>query len=245
MFQTVFQIISFIWLFLTGCIFWLVMYVFNKTTIVGKKNIVNCRNRIITPNHVTYLDSWLVTMALIWPSVFLKFRYHLLPYYLPDKRAYMKLFIVAIMKLWKCIFIHRGSGDFMDKADEIIQKLKAGSLVIFPEGIRTYQPEEAKIGKCGKGTALLAYHSKAIVLPIAIYGAHKILARGEKWWKVLLKIFFGKRQQIVIRISPPIKLEKLYELGNESEAVVKITKEMREKLQSLLTEAKQIYTQKA
>lgn len=95
---------------------------------------------VICPNHLTMIDSAIVSIAMLPLRSYL-FRFRLLPWNLPERaNFYNNPFLVIICYLVKCIPVSRG-GDrdemkaVLDKCDYLLDRKQ--SLMIFPEGGRT------------------------------------------------------------------------------------------------------------
>jgi len=229
------KLISYGWNILTGLVFWLFMHVLNRTTIIGRENLPKSKNRLIIANHLTMIDSWLISMACVWPQAIWK--PYLIPWHLPEEKNFMASQPLKLMcQLWRCIPIHRGSGDFLRKLDQLKTTLQSGSLMIFPEGTRSREPKSGILYNWTRGAAILAHYSKATVVPVAIRGAEDILPIGSYWPRI------GKR--IVIVIGQPVELSRLYQKHLE-EAEEIISEVMKARLQYLLTSASLLLNKKA
>lgn len=95
---------------------------------------------IICPNHLTMIDSVILSIAMLPLRSYLC-RFQLLPWNLPERaNFYNNLLLVIICYLMKCIPVSRG-GDrdemkaVLDKCDYLLNRKQ--SLMIFPEGGRT------------------------------------------------------------------------------------------------------------
>ncbi len=107
----------------------------------------------------------------------------------------------------------------MKKALEILRK--GGILIIFPEGTRSFDGEllEPKIG-----IGLLAYHSKAPVIPAYIKGANKILPRGSSFIRLKkCSIFYGQ----------PVNLTEYYNSAKDKNIYKAISNRIMEEIRRL------------
>jgi len=215
----------YLWFLATGITMTIFMYLMNKTIIVGRKNIPDGKNILIISNHLTMIDSWLISMACIWPKAI--WMPHLTPWHLPKEANFMnRQPLKAMCQLWQCIPIRRGSGDFLQKMSYILKRLQQGILMIFPEGTRNRHPKNGKLCRWANGTCHLAYEAKATVIPVAIRGAEDILpigSRKPKW-----------RKKIIIVIGEPIAgMEALYQIDKKT-ALPLISDVMKSRLQDTL-----------
>ena len=220
--------ISYLILLLTGSIFWIFAKVLNRTIVIGRDNVPWRENCLIIANHLTMIDSWFLTLAVYWPEVIV--RPSLIPWHLPEEGNFMKKnwFLTLLCDLSKCIPINRGTGDFIDKFDLLIEKLQSGSMMIFPEGGRSRQPKSGRLVTWRKGATLLAQSSQGLVLPVAIRGVEDILPIGTK----VPRIF----KRVVIVIGQPIDIKKLL-TDNRAKSLRVISDQMKAQLQEALTVA--------
>lgn len=157
----------------------------------GKENIPDKGPVIIAANHLHAFDMFFI-------STF-------------SKRSIRFLAKAELFKSPFGRFIFRGAGAIpinrkaagVESVNEVISSLKSGDLVgIFPQGTRLpgKNPAETKIKS---GIGLIAYHSKATVLPVFI---------GSKGMKVRP---FGKTE---VRFGKPIAFDELgFENGGSEE----------------------------
>lgn len=219
----------------TGTIFWIFMYVLNRTTVIGRENVKEKKNCLIVCNHLTMIDSWYVIMATHWPWA-LVFP-HLLPWHLPEEGNFMKKnwFLTALCDISRCIPINRGSGDFLKKMDtHLVPRLKRGGIMIYPEGGRSRHPKSGEIKRWKKGAALLAYNAQSHILPVAIRGIEDILPIGAK----VPRIF----KRVVVVIGKPIEVSELIN-GDRAKSIKAISLAAREATQELLTQASDMLKQ--
>lgn len=220
------KIVSYPWLMLTGLVMWIFMYRLNKTIIVGKENLPYCRNRLIISNHLTMIDSWFISMVFCWPQAIKKPL--LVPWNLPEEKNFMRRQPLKLMcQLWQCIPLNRGTGDLFSKMPEITDKLRRGSLMIFPEGTRSRRPRGGVLYRWTAGSGRLAYETKATVIPVAIRGIEDVLPVGRRF------PHFGKK--IIIVIGRPItELTEVYSFDKKT-ALSLISDVMKSRLQRCLT----------
>ena len=218
--------ISYLILLLTGSIFWIFAKVLNRTIIIGRANVPWRKNCLIIANHLTMIDSWFLTLAVYWPEVIV--RPSLIPWHLPEEGNFMKKnwFLTLLCDLSKCIPINRGSGDFIEKFDLLMDNLQNGSMMIFPEGGRSRQPKSGQLSAWRRGAAILAYQAKGVILPVAIRGVEDILPIGKK----IPRLF----KRVVIVIGQPIEVKNLL-ADNRNKSIKIISDRMKVQLQEVLS----------
>ncbi|MCI0468928.1 MAG: 1-acyl-sn-glycerol-3-phosphate acyltransferase, partial [Nitrospirae bacterium] len=141
---------------------------------------------IITPNHTSYLDGFIIASALP-----LKAYKNL--YFLGFQRYFTGGIRTIIAKLGHVIPMDTETflADAMQTAGHLIDRDKA--LCIFPEGGRSFNGE---IMEFKKGVSILASTRDTPVVPALIRGAFEALPRGAK---------FVKPAKITVVFGMPIK----------------------------------------
>ncbi|GAA2849446.1 lysophospholipid acyltransferase family protein [Streptosporangium fragile] len=149
---------------------------------------------IMVTNHLSWLDPILVAHFLYnngrWPVILAK----------------SGLFSVPVLghmvRSLQAIPVYRGSADAARSLEESRRRLAAGACVMFyPEGTCTRDPEFWPMeGKTG--AARLALETGAPVVPVAHWGAQKILPYGSKRPRLL------PRKTFHVLPGPPVDLSK-------------------------------------
>jgi 1-acyl-sn-glycerol-3-phosphate acyltransferase len=124
---------------------------------------------ILAINHVSYVDPFAVA-HFVWEA-------RRLPRYLAKAELFRLRFGGAILRGTGQIPVYRGSSDAAAALRDAVTNLQAGNLVIiYPEGTITgdpdYWPMAAKTG-----VARLALATGAPVIPVAQWGAQRLLGR--------------------------------------------------------------------
>jgi len=167
-----------------------------RLKVIGRENLPRDKQHafILCPNHVSYLDAFLLLAAL--PN-WLRLRIFFL--------GYSVYFAVAIMR--NLVKISRIIP--IDPATKLIDAMRASGYVlrcgkvvcIFPEGGRS--PDGA-VQPFKKGVGILARELKMQLVPVYIDGAFAALPRGK---------FFPRCQQIKITFGKPCTSEQLQAKG--------------------------------
>lgn len=168
---------------------------FFRCKVLGLENIpLNCPI-IIAANHVSYLDPPAV-------SSFVPRQVHFMA-----KEALFKIPILAtFLSITGNFPIRRGTFDRKAIKTALLYLSQGEVVGLFPEGKRVAPGDEAE-GELG--AALLAYKSKAKIVPAAIIGT-------QPWWQK--KEGFGWFSKIIIKYGPPLDLA--YSVGEKSQDVV-------------------------
>lgn len=150
---------------------------------------------IAVSNHVTYAD----------PLTFAHFLYNsgYAPHYLAKAPLFELPFIGMILRKTDQIPVHRGSVRAKDAVDSGLKVLDSGGVIaIFPEGTLTRDPDLWPM-VARTGAARMALMTGVPVIPVAQWGAHRLLGRYSK----VIKPF--PRKKITVKAGPPIDLEDL------------------------------------
>lgn len=183
----------------------------SKVTISGLENIPRDTNVIFTPNHQSYLDTFILLKYLPFRFRFVVMR---------------KLFGVPLIGNYM-----RMSGFLsLDRKDRkksiktihrIIAMLKKGeSFVIFPEGKLTM---DGSMGEFGRGTSIIIQHSRIPVIPIAIDGTFGVLPKGA--WVL-------RPSKVNIKIGKPVYFEDYHD-GINKVTSSKLGEELRDMISEL------------
>ncbi len=149
---------------------------------------------IIAVNHISVIDPFLVAHLLVDNGR--------RPRFMAKSELFEAPVVGPIMRATGQIPVNRDTPDAGMSLTEAVRALKAGEcIVIYPEGTVTRAagmwPMQARTG-----VARLAAMSGAPVLPVAQWGAHRILGRARR-----LRLVQGwSRHRISILVGPAVDL---------------------------------------
>lgn len=216
--------------FLTTVFIWILMHVFNRTRIYGKRIILREKAPFVfASNHTTMFDSAFIDCDLFFLKSFFSYKY--LPYHTPEYGNFYKNKLLAwYMDHVKCIPLERGKGIDQPSQKIVTEKLKQGNVVhIFPEGTRSRTGELLE-GKAGVGKRI--YESRVKVIPCYHEGMRDMLPVGTSFPK------FGKRIRVII--GEPIYFDEFFTKQNSpetwrliSEKIMIEIKKLKERLHEL------------
>lgn len=159
---------------------------------------------IFAPNHGSYYDPPLIGSGPPWQLRFM---------------AWDALFRVPILAQWMRAFgafpVKLQSADRTAVETTLNVLREGGSLVIFPEGQRTF---DGKLGPLEKGMARMALSVGATVVPVAITGAYQAYNRHHIFPR------FGWRgsRRITVKYYPAIELRKIENIREMRDAVAEL-----------------------
>jgi long-chain acyl-CoA synthetase len=173
----------------------LVARVFLGLRVTGKQNLPEGGPYLISPNHQSYLDAFLLVGALPW-------------------RVFRRLFFVGASEYFETP-ARRKLADWMnvvpvDPDANLLRAMQAGVvglrhnlvLTLFPEGERS---PDGSPRRFKKGAAITAIQMRVPIVPVAIRGAFEIWPRGSGFrWSALLP---WKRTRCAVQFGAPIRAE--------------------------------------
>lgn len=184
---------------------------------------------IVVSNHLSYMDALILGEYLIWSGRW--------PRYLGKAELWTMPVIGWLARQCGQIPVHRRTARAGDALVEAQQALERGAAVtIFPEGTETSDPELWPMS-AHTGAARLALQGGWPVIPVAQWGAQRIMPDGRVTWPRLLP-----RKHCSVVCGDPVDLSDLAQhLGTarESEAVRAATDRVLDALTALLADLRQ------
>ncbi|MFN3739954.1 MAG: AMP-binding protein [Thermodesulfovibrionales bacterium] len=175
----IFRTINFIILALAHFFLRIIFKLFYRLRVYGIENLPQAPF-IITPNHTSYLDGFVLFAALPF-RLSRNIYFQGLRKYFPFKTMAELINVISISS----------DRDLLEAMAHSRQVLKKGRvLCIFPEGGRSFDGE---IRELKTGFALLSIEENVPVVPLIIEGTYRILPRGKvipRWSKI--KIYIDK-----------------------------------------------------
>ncbi|MFO7694697.1 MAG: AMP-binding protein [Vicinamibacterales bacterium] len=169
--------------------------------VAGREHLPAAGTFILSPNHQSFLDAFLLAGAL--------------PY-----RTFRRLFFVGASEYFETPFMRRLAERMnvvpVDPDANLLRAMQAGAfglrrnliLTLFPEGERS--PDGAP-KRFKKGAAITALQAQVPIVPVALHGLFEIWPRGEGLrWSALLP---WARTRCAIRFGRPVPPESSPEAG--------------------------------
>jgi 1-acyl-sn-glycerol-3-phosphate acyltransferase len=141
-----------------------------RWTIEGETNIPTHGPALLASNHISYLDP--LTLAWVTDQRRRRIRF------LAKAELFKNPVLAALLRAAHQIPVYRGTADSSGALSAAIDALAKGECVaVFPEGTisQDFEPMRAK-----SGTARLAQAAGMDVIPIGLWGTHRILTKGRK-----------------------------------------------------------------
>lgn len=181
----------------------------------GKEHVPPAGSAMLVSNHASYLDPILIGVAA--PR-----RIN----YLAKKELFSNpIFSFILRTICGALPVDRDQLD-RNTLREVLHLLQGKEmLLVFPEGTRTH---DGKLGEAKLGVGMIAYSTKAAVIPAYIKGSFDILSRTSR--RVHCKnctVFFG----------PPVQLDDFYGQAKSRELYKEIGRRIMESIRTLEVKA--------
>lgn len=196
--------------------------IFMGLRVSGRHHVPDAGAFLISPNHQSYLDAFLLVGTL--------------PY-----RTYRRLFFVGASEYFTTSLLRRLARLInlipVDPDANLVRAMQAGAfglrhdkvLVLFPEGERS---PDGSVRTFKKGASILATHLRVPIVPVAIHGVFEIWPRGKRVQWARLIPFVGARARV--RYGPPLSPTPANGAAG-SDRYARLTAALREAVASLWT----------
>jgi 1-acyl-sn-glycerol-3-phosphate acyltransferase len=189
-----------------------------KLRVAGRENLPLDGGAVIAVTHFGYLEFAIVEWVT-WLANRRRIRF------MAKKGAFKGWPLGALMRNMKHIPVDRSAG--AGAYDEAVTALKSGELVgVFPEGTvsRSFEVQSLK-----SGAVRLAQAAGVPLIPVSVWGAHRILAKGAK-----SKARERLGVPVYVKIGAPVQVTADTDIHDATDA-------LRATLQQLTDELQDIY----
>lgn len=188
----------------------------------GVENLPRDTGFIAAVNHVTKVDP-VTTAHYLYDNGFAA-------RILAKESVFRVPVLGAVLRSLGMVPVHRGSARAADSLRGAAAAVEAGEcVVVFPEGTLTREPDMWPMaGKTGVARLALATH--APVVPIAQWGAHRLLARYGKLPRPI------PRKTVTVVAGPPVDLADLYDRPQDAATLREATERVMDAITGLLEE---------
>jgi 1-acyl-sn-glycerol-3-phosphate acyltransferase len=177
-------------------------------------------------NHVSYLDPLCHGLFLIKAGR--------RPRFLAKSELYQKWFMRQVLTGAKQIPVRRGTGELGPVEAATGSLARDECVVIYPEATLTRNPDYSPMqGKTG--VARIALASSAPIVPIAVWGSHRVLPRKDE------KKDFAFGRPIMVKAGPPMDLSLFDGDAEDPQVLREATDAVMDELSRLVAELRTRY----
>jgi 1-acyl-sn-glycerol-3-phosphate acyltransferase len=164
----------------------------NRLKITGAEHVPAGGGVLLAANHVSIFD----TLLIPWVNI-AKVRVEVV--WAPAKA---ELFDIPVIKRliasWGAFPVQRGGRD-VGAMRRLVELMRREKVMLFPEGTRS---ADGQLGKGNRAVGKLIYLAQPIVIPTAILGTDRLLAKGG----IVPRVF----STLEVRFGPPLDLGRYY-----------------------------------
>jgi 1-acyl-sn-glycerol-3-phosphate acyltransferase len=172
---------------------WVALGVFlaglNRLKVVGAEHVPPGGGVLLAANHLSIVDTLLipwVNMAKVRSEVVCA----------PAKAELFAIPLINhIIASWGAFPVQRGGSD-VRAMRRLVELMRREKVMLFPEGTRSV---DGRLGRGNRAVGKLIYMARPTVIPTAILGTDRLLAKGY----TLPRLF----SKLEVRFGPPLELE--------------------------------------
>ena len=223
LFDALWPVLSYLWTNVTAFFGFLLFFVLNRTTVVGREHVPHERNTLLLSNHQSMIDSWLVGIAACYPESWWK------PFLIPwnpaaEENFYATPLLRLLSDLWRVIPIREGRRD-IKALYRMTRALDRGVMILFPEGTRT---RDGSVGEGRAGAGLVTLGTQPTVIPVAIDGMRDVLPIGSRVPRI--------GQRIHVLFGEPLAYDDLKDRPRSKETAQELVDRAIERVREQLAE---------
>lgn len=196
-----------------GLVFWgLVFRRYCQLRVQGREYIPKGGPAVVTANHMSLLDPFLVGMILNTPHPIA---------FMGKKELFANPVLRWIIQGWGAFPVDRARKD-ASSLRTALAVLKAGEILgMFPEGTRSTTGE---LQELRTGALRLAIRTRAPMIPVGIAGTDRAMPRGAR---------FPRPVKITVTFGPPLDLSALHDHRPTDMEIEHYSEELRKELDRL------------
>ena len=223
LFNALWPVLSYLVTNVTAFFGFLLFFVLNRTTVIGRHRVPDEPNTLLLSNHQSMIDSWLVGIAAFYPQSWWK--PHLIPWNpAAEENFYSTPLLRLLSDLWKVIPIREGRRD-IKAIYRMTRALDEGVMILFPEGTRT---RDGSVGEGRAGAGLVTLGTRPTVIPVAIEGMRDVLPIGRRLPRI--------GQRIHVYFGEPLAYDDLKDRPRSKETAQQLVDRSIERLREQLAE---------
>jgi len=164
----------------------------NRLQVTGAEHVPPGGGVLLAANHLSIFD----TLLIPWVNI-AKVRLEVI--WAPAKAELFNIPVLShIIASWGAFPVQRGGRD-VRAMRHLVELMQHEKVMLFPEGTRSV---DGGLGRGNRVVGKLIYLARPLVIPTAILGTDRLLAKGR-----LLPRLFSKLE---VRFGPPLDLENYY-----------------------------------
>jgi 1-acyl-sn-glycerol-3-phosphate acyltransferase len=164
----------------------------NRLEITGAEHVPPGGGVLLAANHLSIFD----TLVIPWVNI-AKVRLEVV--WAPAKAELFAIPVINhIIASWGAFPVRRGGRD-VHAMRRLVELMRREKVMLFPEGTRS---ADGWLGRGNRVVGKLIYLARPTVIPTAILGTDRLLAKGR-----LIPRVFSKLE---VRFGPPLDLERYY-----------------------------------
>lgn len=164
----------------------------NRLKVTGAEHVPPGGGVLLAANHVSIFD----TLLIPWVNI-AKVRLEVV--WAPAKAELFDIPVINhVIDSWGAFPVQRGGRD-VRAMRRLVELMRCEKVMLFPEGTRSV---DGWLGRGNRVVGKLIYLARPIVIPTAILGTDRLLAKGR-----FLPRLFSKLE---VRFGPPLDLESYY-----------------------------------
>lgn len=189
---------------------WLMLGLFftslNRLHITGAEHVPAGGGVLFAANHVSIFD----TLIIPWVNI-AKIRLEVV--WAPAKAELFDIWLIGrVIASWGAFPVHRGGRD-LRAMRRLVGLMRREKVMLFPEGTRS---TDGQLGPGNRAVGKLIYLARPVVIPTAILGTERLLAKGR-----MVPRLFSKLE---VRFGPPLDLDRHFQTADTKATAEAITR---------------------
>jgi 1-acyl-sn-glycerol-3-phosphate acyltransferase len=178
----------------------------NRLKITGAEHVPRRGGVLFAANHLSIFD----TLIIPWVNIA---QVRLEVVWAPAKAELFDIPLIGhIIASWGAFPVHRGGRD-LRAMRRLVGLMWREKVMLFPEGTRS---ADGQLGSGNRAVGKLIYLARPVVIPTAILGTERLLAKGR-----MMPRLFSKLE---VRFGPPLDLERYYQTADTKATAEAITR---------------------
>lgn len=188
------------WFSLAIDLIWPLLAAFTRLRLRGGENVPRTGGVILAANHLSGADPIVLTAYALSTRR--------IPRYLARANLWDVPVVGRVLRGGGHIPVHRGTTDAVHAYRDAVTALERGECVtIYPEATYTDQPDHWPSARVKNGVARIALATGVPVVPVAIWGTHRVLPHDARFPRLL------PRHDVTVVAGPPVPLDDLIAKG--------------------------------